>query len=435
MQTVSPPPSGSLDLPPLRDGASRQTQQYQRWLGQSLVAIVGLLSGIALLNSIVDPFDIYRLVRQPGFNDRKSISQLRLTKTQRVLAVQPQRIILGSSRALLGLNPANPLLQGQRTYNAALEATNIREMRRMAEHALVGSQGELRSLVVGLDFFTFNARLPNHPSFQDERFYRPKQPPWQNQLLYRGRQFKDLLSFDQTVASIQVLSQSLFRTPQQEVLQASGWLAMPADFTQRLLATGGFRQPFLRETNSFLNGSYKNFAYEDAKGQVNALDEYRQLLDLAYRNRLDTKLFISPMHTWLCEGLDAIGLWPRFQAWKTALVQLNVATARRYGRSPYPIWDFSCYNRYTNEPVPPLGDTKTPMRWYWDVSHYQARLGDRLLRTVLQAQNRPIKSEFGVLLTPENLQQHLQRQNQLQQAYRQAHLADFKVISEIWKGR
>lgn len=436
MQTLSSPQPVSVNAPEeTRRSGIRNSQRYRRWLGQSLLATVGLISSLATLNLLVDPFDIYGLVRQPGINDRKSIAQLRLTKTERLLTLKPPRIILGSSRALLGLNPDNPALQDRLTYNAALEATSIREMRRMAEHALVGSQGQLKSLLVGLDFFTFNARVPTHPTFQEARLYRPERSSLNNRLAYLGTRLKDLLSFDQTVASLQVLTHSLLRQPQQEVLQGSGWLAMPSDFSQRVLATGGFRLPFLRETNSFLNGGYKDFDYRDAKGQVDALEEYRQLLELAYRNQLETQLFISPMHTWLCEGLDAIGLWPRFQQWKTALVQINVETAKRYGRSPYPLRDFSCYNPYTNEPVPALGDTKTPMRWYWDASHYQAALGDRLLRILSTSQTEPTKPEFGVSLTPDNLQQHLQRQTQSQRAYRQAHLADFQVISGIWKGR
>jgi hypothetical protein len=436
MQTLSSPKpmSGSTPAGAGRSGFQSQ-QHYRRWLRQSLLASAGLMSGIAALNLVVDPFDIYGLVRLPGINDQKSIAQLRLTKTQRLLTLKPQRIILGSSRALLGLNPDTPLLQDQLTYNAALEATSIREMRRMAEHALVGGQGRLQSLLVGLDFFTFNARVPAHPTFQEPRLYRPDRSSFENRFAYLGTRLKDLLSFDQSLATLQVLSQSLLKRPQQEVLQDSGWLAMPSNFSQRILATGGFRLPFLRETNAFLNGGYKDFDYRDAKGKVDALDEYRQLLDLAYRNHLETQLMVSPMHTWLCEGLDAVGLWPRFQQWKTALLQINIETAQRYGRSPFPLRDFSCYNAYTNEPVPPLGDTKTPMRWYWDASHYQAALGDRLLRRLLNPQNQSINSGFGILLTPQNLQQHLARQNQLKQTYRQKNLDDFKVISGIWKGR
>lgn len=60
--------------------------------------------------------------------------------------------------------------------------------------------------------------------------------------------------------------------------------------------------------------------------------------------------------------LHASGLWPLWEHWKRELVRINVEEGKRAGASPFPLWDFSGYTRFTTEPFPPPGDAETPPR-------------------------------------------------------------------------
>ena len=48
--------------------------------------------------------------------------------------------------------------------------------------------------------------------------------------------------------------------------------------------------------------------------------------------------------------------------------------ADRVGKEPHVIWDFSYPNDITQEPLPEYGDV-SPMKWYWEFSHYREELG------------------------------------------------------------
>lgn len=88
----------------------------KRYIQKTLLLILAGLVGVALLNAVVDPLDIYRLVRVPGFNEMKP----RLEKYSRMakplwLKARPyERLALGSSRTEIGM-PINTAGWGKYT--------------------------------------------------------------------------------------------------------------------------------------------------------------------------------------------------------------------------------------------------------------------------------------------------------------------------------
>jgi hypothetical protein len=123
-------------------------------------------------------------------------------------------------------------------------------------------------------------------------------------------------------------------------------------------------------------------------------------------------MFISPSHVihWLL--VQRMGLWPRFQQLKRELVKINIDEARRVGRDPFPLWDFSGVNSVTVEPVPPDGEDEH-MEWFWESVHYKAALGDVILENVLARQERSgVIDDFGVNLVQIDLEGHLASQSQ-----------------------
>jgi hypothetical protein len=94
------------------------------------------------------------------------------------------------------------------------------------------------------------------------------------------------------------------------------------------------------------------------------------------------------------------------------LVRINESEAARAGREPLPLWDFSAPSTITREAIPAVDDL-TPMRWYWELSHYRKETGDLMLDRIFghTDPNRQVPHDFGVRLTGENIDAQLARSN------------------------
>ena len=114
---------------------------------------------------------------------------------------------------------------------------------------------------------------------------------------------------------------------------------------------------------------------------------------------------IGPAHARQWETVAVAGRWDLWEEWKRRLVMMNEDEARRAGRAPFPLWDFSGYNWMTTEPFPEAGDRGRRMTWYWESSHFVKEAGDRVLDRV--AGKRDAADDFGVLLSSPMLESHL----------------------------
>ena len=163
--------------------------------------------------------------------------------------------------------------------------------------------------------------------------------------------------------------------------------------------------------------------------------KYRQFITFAHENAIDLRIAIGPSHARMFETLAVKGLWSTFENWKRQLVALNEEVASDTGKPPFPLWDFSGYNHYTTEQVPALDDRETKMNWYWETSHYKKEVGDLVLDLVLDHQEpgRAVHPDFGVLLTFENIEQHLQQIRIDRQKWQVFFPEDLKEIMQLAK--
>ena len=121
------------------------------------------------------------------------------------------------------------------------------------------------------------------------------------------------------------------------------------------------------------------------------------------RAGIDLKFVIYPVHAHTLVLFHLAGLWPGFEAWKRELVD---RIEHAPSNSNVSLWDFSGFSPYSIEDVPPPGDIKSEMRWYWEGGHFKRSLGDVLLENVLNS--TVIHPQFGHHLSVQNLDDHLQ---------------------------
>ena len=153
-----------------------------------------------------------------------------------------------------------------------------------------------------------------------------------------------------------------------------------------------------------------SYCFSNSDTGMSMFDPLRFMLRRAYADGTDVRFFVTPLHAAVRKLMGEIGLNDRYEFWLKELVRINEEEAAHAKRSPFPLWDFSIPNTITHETIPLPGDL-TPMRWYWDHSHYRRATGDLILDRIFDYRDsaRALPADFGVRLTGENIDAHLVR--------------------------
>ena len=404
------------------------------YLGISATACVAVVIVAGITNFIVDPYATNGVIELKKVNQVKheSGTHARLYTANVISRRAPTVLALGTSRSARGISMDHPGWKGApaERYNASLLGANIYEIERYFEHAQ--RTHPLTQVVVGLDFFAFNIYKQNQPDF--------------NESLVLDVQRNSTLSRRLELGKICFSSDTLY----------SSWLTIRCnrnDCDPPLLADGR-ENPLFLERSVQEGGGQRNAFHASAElgltrlnfplpradfaligpGGETQLEHLAKMIEIARRDHIDLRLFISPTHAVHSEVLRIAGLWPEFEGWKRQLVALLDEDAQRHpGQRAIPLWDFSGYNSITTEPVPPSGDKTSRMKWYWESSHYRKELGDLVLDRVLEYEgaDRAIPIDFGILLTRDNLVRHLNGIRLDGLTYRQTHAADVAEVEHF----
>ncbi len=432
----------------MKPSSTSKLRRCKRLALASLAVMFCLMATAVLFNWLVDPYAVYGRPRLPGFNEYKTRlhKNARFVKAMRLHDHPPRQLILGTSRAEYGLDPQHPGWQAETfgdCYNAALSGANIYEMWRFLQHA--AANAPLRRVVVALDFFSFNIHCRDGLGDLDDLLAADSGGRPRRRATYLRLKYRQLLSLDLVEISYATIRR---QDEQLELILADGRRA-DGDIAEDIGRAGGHRAAFEQNVRTYygfgyLPRPYKAFTFDYADhpasppahakrdAAATTFDYFRHLVRMAHRQGIDLRLIISPSHAWQWETVQAAGLWPQFEQWKRQLVDILRAEAAATGQTPFPLWDFADYSQPTCETVPPAGDP-TPMQYYWEASHYRKQLGDLVLDRVLATPDIPSPlSEFGLLLTVGDLDQHLATIARRAAAYRQNHPDDIARIQFLW---
>jgi hypothetical protein len=150
------------------------------------------------------------------------------------------------------------------------------------------------------------------------------------------------------------------------------------------------------------------YCFTNADTGMTMFDPYRFMLRRAHAEGTDLRLYVTPLHAAVRQLLVALGLGERYEFWLRELVRLNEEEALRAGRPPFPLWDFSTVNTITSEAIP-QADDPTPMKWFWEYSHFRKATGDLILDRILDYRDpaRRLPADFGVPLSPVDIGAHV----------------------------
>jgi hypothetical protein len=406
-----------------------------------------LITAIASMNFVVDPFGMYRLVDREGFNAYKPAvdHRVRLVKAYDVRRLRPQGIILGTSRSHLGLRPShdgwNPAAKP--VYNLAFDGATTKEMYQYLLHA--HAVRPLRQVVLGLDtYHATRAPATARPDFDAQLLDSPGGRTLPS--LMRA-DLKVLTSLDTLRASLATVRSQRDREPQwfapdgqrlgEVFFRRAGehfeQLGPRAYFEEIDRLEVGFKQEGQSAANARGLG---RTAQPATAASETSVDYIRRIVAFCRVQGVDLRVFVAPEHAHQLEITAAIGEWATLENAKRALVQLLADDAARHpGAPPIPLWDFSGYSSVTTEALPEPG-SRAEMGFYWDSSHFKDVVGDLVLDRLfgLSHPRRPVPPDFGVRLTPATIEPALARMRAAQLAYRRSHPQDVAWIRSLVDG-
>ena len=397
------------------------------------IYFIALLTGVfvaiaclAVFNWWVNPYGVFSAPVIEGFNALKvdADTRGRLSKVYEVNRLQPDVVILGSSRSLNV--PIEPLRnENNLVYNLALSAGTGYEMYRMFQHA--NAVHPLNKVVIGIDEYFSNVASP---IFAEDRLRvdADNQPnnSWR-MMIYRDY-FSSLFSLDALRSSIRTV------TKQPELSLDEYYFY---DKKRRVVKAGGHHQMFLTdERHLILRSDRKNvkdckYRQADAAAVQTAKSPYfDKMMQLAYQHDIQFYIFFSPLHARIYEIHCITGSMLAVENTKRAIVEIVEAVAERLGKAPYPVWDFTGYNSVTTESVPELGDTTTLMEWYWEGSHYTRSTGTLILNKMLE-QDTNLADDFGVRINTSNIEQQLRAIHEQRKLYQITNSSDIEEVRNL----
>ncbi len=390
----------------------------KRYIQKTILFVLAGLTAVGLFNVVVDPLDIYRIVRLPGLNEMKprldKLSQL--AKPLWLKARPYERLALGSSRTEIGI-PVNDSGWGKYTgpgMNGAVSGSRLTEVTEIFQHATLSAP--LKTVVIGADFFMFNAHtLGPYSSPQVLAQHTTRLELLLNQAA------TTIFSFNITGASIYTLSR---QRPKYDKYRASGQMNCEREAAKS--QKKGYRDRFQRFAEAFMETMWspcRSNAYAYKRGSLDSMRMFRGMLEGAAAKNIDVKIFVPPAHAQLMEALGAAGHWQQYEQWKRDMVAVIAEVKRRQPQAAIDLWDFSGYNAYTMEEIPMDGSR---MEWYIDSTHFSDALGQLILEQMYGDADHGL----GARLTPESVQEVIGHIRQEQVNYRQRHPEIFKEMKQ-----
>jgi len=380
-----------------------------------LIAATGfslLALGSAALNLVVDPFWSFHGRDLFGLAEHRSQGS-RAGKAEMLARGGHDVIILGSSRAEMGLDPADPSWGGASVYNASLAGTNLLETRCVYDHVL--AHGGPRLVLLCADLLAFSSRRATSADFDTSLFN-----PELNALSYYCL---SLIGYRSTHESFRAL------------MRCSGAEARRVTWrnghVRAVTASAGHHRRWF--TNTIRRFSRDRQTYRGFRFGQDRVAAMRHIAESCRRRNVRLIIVISPVHAMQLETIRIMGLWGDFERMKREVVRAaDDANALESTAPPVAAWDFTGFRGPLTESVPQDHEKDRAMKWFGDSSHFTPRLGSVVIARVLGAAEGPDDGGgFGFQLTRENLAGHLAGVRSDREAYAAGHPGEIEWIRRM----
>jgi hypothetical protein len=361
--------------------------RYLIWCAVGLTGSLALCAGFTIL---IDPYYVFGTPSIAGWNVRhpRANDLLIAARTHLAARMRPRTLLLGNSRIEAGLNPASPAWPKSMTpvFDAGLPGRRLEAAHRVIEAALAG--GRLTHIVVAVEFLDTMGDEEQASTVPPIRQDVPRIIRWTDDL-------RDWFDASLTIGALAdsittVIGQTSYATNASRP-DGSSDLGEYADYVRQHGGAALFEHKMAEYQARFATYKVPNF---DEPTHHTTFGALLAILKVAKAAGCTTDIIIYPYHAAVLDLIRKDGLWPSFEAFKRALVDVVWQS--------YPdtrIVDFSGYNLYTTEQPPPDGK-KQAMRWYWEPGHFKTSLGDKIIARLFGDRGEP---DFGRDLRPDTV--------------------------------
>lgn len=375
---------------------------YQRFVKVWLIASIAGLAFLAVMNVLVDPAGAYPGVHLKMFDSVRFLDLDRVTKAEMASRGDWEIIILGSSRAESGMPAAHPFLTTNRTCNLSLAAARFPEL--VAVFDFAREHNQLKHVILCLDLYMFAEGQPWIENFGDSRFNSKLAlfPYYCKQLIGRA-------ATDRTWETIRRKLKGFHPVPQES-----------RGFHNHSLGAGTSQHELFDRVMHILGAGYRTQTVDPAYVEL-----FRHVVQVCRDQHVDLQIAIMPVHALDLELVYAGGRWPEMEKWKSDLVNV---LAQEGVEGKFNLWDFTDYAGPQAEAVPPKGDVKSRMKYYFENSHCTPLLGGMMVDRMFGDSGT---NQFGTELVRTNVQPHLAQILAARAQYAQTNAADIRWVEGI----
>lgn len=345
-------------------------KQSKKWCKFVLIIILGTVTIISLINYLIDPYGIFRI----DFRNQVVEPNQHFIKVRYIVS-NPKKFdsfVFGSSR--VNSIDVSKIKNGKwynMTYSEGLPAEHLRHLKFFKEHGVL-----IKNVMIGLDDFSYKIDPNTHF----------------NQML---RQPYPAVIGESVIA---YYVRYLIRFPDKKVLKST--LKAYKDRKKGIKTyfdhydfynTGRGDTSFLDEKIESEPEKYRKDPKFDKptvfRGDrvEKTLEEIREIVDFCKSNNINLIIFINPHHykTYLNSNLK------QFFYFKKELAKIT------------DYYDFSGLNTVT-----------TDNYYFYETSHYRTIVGDMILKKIFGYPNISVPEDFGIKITKENIEKHLEKQKE-----------------------
>ncbi|WP_050179788.1 hypothetical protein [Domibacillus robiginosus] len=336
-------------------------KQSRRFLAIFFSLLLLTLVPISIINYFIDP--LWTFGQKHAWNDHQAVIDERQQKTNRIL-FQPfsyDTILLGSSRSTY---IDQHEFKSMKVYNYSVNDLSIREYDTFLAFAEAHSKQPVQRVILGVDFFKSSVQESSQPRSLTNYEKKVADP------LYR---FKNLLSFDTLRYSLENARLSIANDVSLNRVYNRDNTADAKKISREEL-----EQNTAEKIERFKQEFYgSHYVYNP---------RYKEFLSIFNKRHPDVEkiVYTTPISMELFDALVDTGHLDDYEQWLRDLVEL-------YGG----VYNFMYPNEVTND-----------LTNYFDGHHFYPETGTKIAKRIEAGPDA--KSPFGVYITKNNIDQHLQ---------------------------
>lgn len=353
----------------------------KKWLKAVLGISLLVASLIGGFNYIVDPYGLNSMVKIEEFNKYKK-SNTGYTfrfKTNEFKKQKFDNLLIGTSRVgVMDPEVVNNILGGK-TFNFASSGSITQIQKELFLYALKNSN--IKNVIYGVDFLSLNGTIKLEKKFKE--FYQIQDKLKKNQTIYS---FDLYFNYSTLIESIKLIRRNIKEKVFYEKRYRSDGMRDYIDYVEEVNHNKynidkNIKQSILSYYHHDIYGGYQNYQFSDEY-----LGHVRDIVSFCKKNNINLWVYIPPMSKDHFDALKAYGIYTQFEEFKKKLLLITNYV------------DFTGHNSIT--------DTK---KYFWDGSHLRKEYTSLIMGRVLGSEEIKVPNDFGVYVTKENIERHIEQ--------------------------